>query len=131
MTENRLPAATSEAKTSGEFLATRCRASPPSSTASSSSRVRSRRTVDPAAETEVRCARRCSCLFQRNKYVMARLTADHSSDVASPRGVFSEHHVAGSEPADRAVAGFDLDLARKRDDILPLRRGVVVAQMRR
>ena len=62
---------------------------------------------------------------------MARLAADDSGDVAVAGGVFGEHHVAGAEAANRAVAGFDFDLTRQRDDVLPSGRGVIAAQMSR
>src|SRR5687768_9290517 len=74
---------------------------------------------------------RWEILFQRNEGVTARLVADHSSDMAAPGCVFRKHHVAGSETANRAVAGFDLDLPRERDDILALRHSMIVAQMTR
>ena len=66
-------------------------------------------------------------LFERNEYVMARLAADYPRDMTSAGGVLGEHYVAGSETANRAVAGFDLDLSGKRNDILPFGHGVIVA----
>lgn len=66
-------------------------------------------------------------LFERNECVMARLAADYPRDMTPAGGVLSEHHVAGSETANRAVAGFDLDLSGKRNDILPFRHGMIVA----
>ena len=68
-------------------------------------------------------------LFQRNECVMARLAADYPSDVASPRCVLGKHHVASSKTTNRAVAGFDLDLTGKSNDVLPPRRGMIIAQM--
>jgi len=68
-------------------------------------------------------------LFERNEDVMARLTADYPRNMAVPGGVLGEHHVAGSKSANCAVAGFDLDLSGQRDDILPFRRGGLVAQV--
>ena len=59
---------------------------------------------------------------------MARLVADHAGNMAASGGVFGEHHVAGSEAANRAVAGLDLDLAGERDDILPPRRRMIAAR---
>ena len=58
---------------------------------------------------------------------MARLAAYDAGDVSMTGRIISEHDVAGPETANRAVAGFDLDLARKRDDILAPRRRVEIA----
>ena len=60
---------------------------------------------------------------------MTRLANDDSRDMAVPCGVLGEHYVTRSKTANRAVAGFDLDLSGQRDDILAPRRGVIIAQM--
>ena len=62
---------------------------------------------------------------------MPRVAADDSGDMAAAGGVFGEHNVARAEAANRAVAGFDLDLAGERDDILPSRHDVIAAPMGR
>jgi hypothetical protein len=74
-------------------------------------------------------ARRWLFLLERDEYVLARLVADHSGNVTATRCVFREHDFAGPKGANRAVTGFDLDLAGKGDDVLPLRRRVITAQV--
>ena len=57
---------------------------------------------------------------------MTRLATDDSSDMAMAGGILRKHHIAGSKAADRAVAGFDLDLTGKRDDVLSLGNRVII-----
>ena len=68
-----------------------------------------------------------SFLLERNENVVTRLISDDPRDMAAPGGVFGEHDVARTETTYRAVAGFDLDLAGKSDDVLAFRRGVIIA----
>jgi hypothetical protein len=68
-------------------------------------------------------------LFERNHDVMARLAAHHPRDMAMPGGIVGEHDVARPEAPYGAIASFDLDLSGERDDVLALRRGVIIAQM--
>jgi hypothetical protein len=58
---------------------------------------------------------------------MAWPATDYPRDVASPGCVLGEHYVAWSKSANRAVAGFNLDLSSERNDILAPWRGVEVA----
>jgi hypothetical protein len=58
---------------------------------------------------------------------MARLATDYPSDMAPPRCVLGKHHVAWSKTTNRAVASFDFDLTSECDDVLPPRRGVIIA----
>ena len=60
---------------------------------------------------------------------MARLAADYPSDMASPCCVLGKRDVAGSKTRNHAVAGFDLDVTGKSNDVLPPRRGMIIAQM--
>ena len=60
---------------------------------------------------------------------MARLAAYHPRDVAMPGGIVCEHDVTRPEAPYRAVAGFDLDLSDQGNDVLALRRRVIIAQM--
>jgi len=60
---------------------------------------------------------------------MARLAAYHPRDMAMPGGIVGEHDVTRPEAPYRTVAGFDLDLPGERNDVLALRRGVIIAQM--
>jgi hypothetical protein len=62
---------------------------------------------------------------------MNGLAADYAPYVAPPGCVLGEHHVAGSKSANRAVAGFNLDLSGERNDILAARRCVEIAYMGR
>jgi hypothetical protein len=68
-------------------------------------------------------------LFERNHDAVARLAADHSSDVAMTGGIVREHNIARPETSHRTVAGFDLDLSGECDDILATRRRVIIAPM--
>src|SRR5581483_1445507 len=77
----------------------------------------------------MKLARRWVFLLERNEQIVARFAADHARDMAAAGGVFRQHHVAGSEGANRAVAGFDLDLAGEGDYILPSGRGMITAQV--
>ena len=58
---------------------------------------------------------------------MNGLVADDAPYVAPPGCVLGEHHLAGSKSANRAVAGFDLDLSRECNDVLAARRYVEIA----
>ena len=58
---------------------------------------------------------------------MTWLISDYPRDMAAPGGVFGEHDVTRTETTYRAVAGFDLDLAGKSDDVLPFGHGVIIA----
>ena len=49
---------------------------------------------------------------------MAWLAADNSRDMAAAGCILGQHYIAGPEPSNGAVAGFDLDLSGERNDIL-------------
>ena len=55
------------------------------------------------------------------------MAAYDASDMAMTCRIVGEHDVAGSETANRAVAGFDLDLTCEGDDVLTPRRRVKIA----
>ena len=69
--------------------------------------------------------------MKRNHDAVARLVADHSSDVAVASGIFREHDVARPEASHRTIAGLDLNLAGERNNILAPGRRVIVAVMGR
>jgi hypothetical protein len=72
---------------------------------------------------------RWSSLLERNKYVMTWLTADNSRDMPPAGRILGEHYIAGAESSNGAVAGFDFDLSRERNDVLTSGRGVEITQM--
>ena len=131
ITENRLPAATSESEKVPRISG---RAIPKVATIIDGIRLE---------QGTMQSVKRCTCrdpgigifdgesLFERNHDVVARLAADHPRDVAMPGGIVREHDVARPKTPNRAVAGFDLDLSGERNDILPPRRMMIVAQMSR
>src|SRR5574341_1612479 len=61
---------------------------------------------------------------------MAGLVTDDAGNVAASGSVLGEHHIARAESAYRAVAGFDLNLSRERDDVLPSRHRVIIVPIR-
>src|SRR5437667_9961455 len=68
-------------------------------------------------------------LFEGNHDVYARLAAHDAGDVPASSDIVREHDPARSEALHGAVAGFNLDLAGKRDDVLSSRRRVTYMQM--
>ena len=60
---------------------------------------------------------------------MARLAADHPSDVAAAGGILCQHDIAGPKAADRAIPGFDFDLTGKCNDVLPSGNRVIITQV--
>jgi hypothetical protein len=68
-------------------------------------------------------------LFQRNHNAVARLAADHPSDVAMTSGIFRKHDVARPESPDRAVARLNFNLASKGNNILAPWCRVIIAPM--
>src|SRR5437016_7136918 len=68
-------------------------------------------------------------LFEGNHDVYARLAAHDAGDVPASSDIVREYDPARSEALHGAVAGFNLDLAGKRDDVLSSRRRVKAMQM--
>jgi len=60
---------------------------------------------------------------------MARLAADHPSDMAAAGCILGKHHIAGSKTAERAIPGFDFDLTGKRNDVLSFGNRVIITQV--